>query len=534
MTGPDPKPRRSIPVRTIQAVLGGRPIRMDDSRDEALSAGLLRNVFHTLHLLLVGIRRSHLTRMAAALSYRTMFGIVPVIVVVAVALAAFTSQQTQQDVIKNLLTYAGLDKIKVEGAPPPRPTPPDAPPSQPPSTDGAAAGDGGVVTANGDSARLDEWINAKAVDIAAKIKKLPFNLIGLVAILTLIYAAMSMLVEIEQAFNDIYNAPEGRGWMRRIIQYWTLLTLGPILLIASFAITHYLSDSAQTIAEMGGETFRLHILAVFRFCIAAAVSTILLLVIYGTVPNTRVQPAPAALGALVAGILWELGKLGFTKYVEFATAPTSSTNFGSLYGAVAILPLFLVWVYVSWLIVLFGLQLAYTMQSYRQATARGLTRSVLATLGLIEDTHPAGRVRLLDPSAMLTVLATIAERFRVGQPSDHNQIAQATGLDEQAVGEMLERLTAEGMLLRVQPAGERLTTYALARPAEAIPASDVLRIAEDLAGPRSGLGKPTIINGLIGRARYDALAGRTVADLLTPLQPPQGEPRSPSPSPAPA
>ncbi|GJQ29248.1 MAG: hypothetical protein HBSAPP03_11320 [Phycisphaerae bacterium] len=512
------KPRRPFPVRTIQAVLGGRPIRVDSTVDEAMTPGLLRGLFHTLHLLLVGIRRTHLTRMAAALSYRTMFGIIPVIVVVAVALAAFTSVETQQSVIKNLLTYAGLDKIKVEGTPPP--------PVVDPGTPGVTAPPPGQAANGAESARLDEWINAKAVDIAGKIKKLPFNLIGLVAILTLIYAAISMLVEIEQSFNDIYNAPEGRGWMRRIIQYWTLLTFGPILLIASFAITHYLSDSAQSFADLGGESLKQHILAVVRFVSAAAVSTLLLLVIYGTVPNTRVHVAPAALGALVAGVLWELGKLGFTRYVEFATAPTSSTNFGSLYGAVAILPLFLIWVYLSWLIVLFGLQLAYSMQSYRQATARGLTRSVLAALGLIEDAHPAGRVRLLDPSAMLTVLAAVAERFRAGHPSDHNQVAQATGVDEQAVGEMLERLTAEGLLLRVQASGERLSTYALARPPETIPAGDVLRIAEELSGPRSGLSKPTRVTGLIGRARHEALAGKTLADLLppTPTAPPESAP----------
>lgn len=532
MTDNGNKPRRPFPVRTIQAVLGGRPIRIEAERDETYTPGLIRTLFHLVHLLLVGIRRSHLTRMAAALSYRTMFGIIPVIVVVAVALAAFTSQSTQQDAIKNLLTYAGLDKIKVEGTPPVvKPENPGTPTPAPATPEGGMTHSTESSGTNGDSASLDVWINAKAVDIAGKIKQLPVDLIGIIAILTLVYAAMSMLVEIEQAFNDIYNAPEGRGWLRRIIQYWTLLTFGPVLLVASFLITHYLSDSAESLAEMGGESFRHHILAVVRFVGAAAVSTVLLMVIYGTVPNTRVQPAPAAIGALVAGLLWELGKLAFTRYVGFATAPTSSTNFGSLYGAVAILPLFLVWVYVSWLIVLFGLQLAYSMQSYRQATARGLTRSVLATLGLIEDMHPAGRVRLIDPSAMLTVLTTIAERFRAGTPSDHNQVAQATGLDEQAVGEMLERLTADGLLLRVQSGTERLATYAMAKPAEAIPAGDVLRIAEDMAGPRSGLAKASRVTGLIGRARYDALAGKTLADLLTPVSEAS---KGPSPAAAPA
>ncbi|CAG0989694.1 hypothetical protein PHYC_02219 [Phycisphaerales bacterium] len=519
------KPRRSIPVRTIQAVLGGRPIRLDGSHEESVTPGLLRTAFHMVHLLLVGIRRSHLTRMAAALSYRTMFGIIPVIVVVAVALAAFTSQDTQQRSIKQLLTYVGLDTIKVE-TPPSNPGVPDlgVPPTATPP-------------AKPDSSSLDAWINERAMDIAAKIKGIKLGMIGFIAILTLIYAAVSMLVEIEQSFNDVYNAPEGRSWARRVVQYWTLLTLGPILLVASFTITHSLNDSAQK--QLGGESF---LFDVVRFLGAAGVSTILLFVIYSIVPNTRVQIAPAFLGATVAGILWESGKLGFGRYVGFATSPGSTTNYGSLYGAVAILPLFLIWVYLSWLIVLFGLQLAYSMQTYRQATARGLTRSVLATLGLIEEMHPAGRPRLIDPSAMLSVLACVAGRFREGKPSDHNQVAEATGVDEQAVGEMLERLTAGGILLRVVGGPERLSTYALARPPEKISASDALRLGEELAGPKPGVSVPTTVTRLIGHARHEALSGKTVADLLelpSTLEPPgngripqvQGDPAHPAPRP---
>jgi membrane protein len=511
-----PNPRRS-PVRTLQAILGGRPIRIEHDLDSNVADGALRRLGHMLHFLIVGIHRTHLTRMAAALSYRTMFGLIPVVVVVAVALAAFTSQQTQQTVIRNLLTYAGLDKIKVE-APAPSPNSGLDQPSQP------------QTPTTVESARLDEWINTKAVEIAAKIKSLPFNIIGLVAILTLIYAAISMLVEIEQAFNDIYNAPEGRGWVRRIVQYWTLLTLGPVLLIASFAITHSLSNTAESFAEMGG-SFREHILSVLRFVGATAVSTVLLLVIYATVPNTRVQLGPAALGALVAGALWEAGKLAFTRYVDFATSPSSSTNFGSLYGALAILPLFLIWVYLSWLIVLFGLELAYTTQTYRQATAQGLTRSVLAALGLIEEVQPPQRPRLVDPAAGLIVLVNVAQRFTSGQPSDHNQVARETGLDEQAVGELLERLADAGFLHRVHSPGERLATYTLARPPGTIAALDALRVGEDMTSPRPASTPPDSVAALIARTRAGALAGKTVADFLEPTPSPAHLSLRPAPVP---
>ncbi|MDX2132324.1 MAG: YhjD/YihY/BrkB family envelope integrity protein [Planctomycetota bacterium] len=547
---------RPRPVHTIQRVLGGLPLDSGvAARSEAVPAGLFRSLFHMVHLVLVGIRRSHLTRMAGALSYRTMFGLIPVIVVVAVALAAFTSQNTQQSVIRQMLVYAGLDRIRIDipASPPGTREPPhfegpgagSTEPAPPPddsvdrvvqslpadSTASTIQGDGGTAQVVVDPPpALDEWINAKAVDIAGKIKQLPFNMIGLIAICTLIYAAVSMLVEIEQAFNDIYRAPEGRSWIRRIVQYWTLLTLGPVLLIASFTITHYLSSSAESLAEIGGETVKSTILSVLRFLFASGVSTVLLVVIYTTVPNTRVQAAPAFLGALVAGCLWELGKFGFTWYVEFATRPGPGTNYANLYGAVAILPLFLIWVYASWLIVLLGLQLAYSMQTYRQATARGLTRSVLATLGLIED-HTAGRARFVDPAGVVVVMSSIAERFRQGQSTDHNHVAERTGIDEQAVGQMLEKLEQAGLVHRVASGADSLACYALSRPPEKILATDVLGLGDALVGSQDPHLPRGPVPELVDRARYDVLAGKTIADLIPPPPEPE-EPDARRPVPA--
>lgn len=525
MLMPPQTPRRAK-VDAIQRVLGGRPIAWEGDSEQKVPTGLVRSLFHVLHLLLVGIRRTQLTRMAAALAYRTMFGIIPVIVVIAVALAAFTSQQRQQEVIKGMLTYAGLNQIRVEDRRPkdaqPTPAPDAVVPGDGAHTGGSGNGESGAavpgakgVEPESQAASLDEWINERAVSIAQSIKKLPFNLIGFVAIMTLLYAAMSMLVEIEHAFNEIYLAPEGRSWARRIAQYWTLLTLGPILLIASFTISHYLTDSADTIAKLGGDTYAVHLKEVLRYVIAAVVSSGLLLLIYVIVPNTRVQPLPAALGALVAGVLWESSKAGFTAYVGFATREVEGgTNLSNLYGTVAILPLFLVWVYLSWLIILFGLQLAYSMQTYWQASAKGLTLSVLAALGLIEDPNPAGRPRLIDPASILAALAAVAERFREGKPSDHNHIAEATGLHEKAVALMLARLAADGLLLPVSGGAGRLEAYALARPPETIDALRVMKLAEDLGGAMPPAETPARIARQLAEAKRAALRGKTLADFL--------------------
>lgn len=537
--------RRAARVRTIQAVLEGRPIAVDGSPDEPMPAGFLRRLFHSVHLLLVGIRRSHLTRMAAALSYRSMFGLIPVVVVVAIALAAFTSDSLQQNVIRQMLVFAGLDQLKVEhqGAKPSeRPAPIEAAqtPAPAPGQDPAQAQTTDGVT----SETLDAWINDRAREIVGRVKLVRMDLIGLVALAALLYAAISLLVEVEQSFNQIYNAPEGRSWIRRFIQYWTLLTLGPLLLVASFAIQKYFQGFQQTAQQhaadlIGSGAIMSHLSFTLGFIGAAGVAAILLFIIYVTVPNTRVQPAAALLGAFVAAVLWEMGKRGFTKYITFATNSSgSATNYGNLYGTLAILPLFLLWVYASWLIVLFGLQLAWSMQTFRQATARGLTYSVLSTLGLIESNHPSSRPRLVDPAASLLVLTCVAQRFAEGKTSDHNQVAQACNVDEHAVGELLERLAGAGYVHRLTESGHRLTTYSLSRPPETISAPDILRLGDELMAPAPRDKAPSIgVGELIRQARYKALEGKTLADCLNatvPTPPPQAPSRAGTPDAGPA
>jgi membrane protein len=244
-----------------------------------------------------------------------------------------------------------------------------------------------------------------------------------------------------------------------------------------------------------------------------AISTLLFMVIYVSVPNTRVQLMPALWGAATAALIWEAGKWGFAEYVRHATDPSRGGSYAQFYGAVAILPLGMLWIYFTWVIVLTGLQLAYSMQTYTQATARGLTDSVLATLGLIDEPRRSGRLRLVDPSAMLGVAACVAERFQAGKTSDHSEVARATGIDEQAVGEMLEKMAESGVVHRVVT-GDALNMYSPARPLEQISASELLRLGDELQAETGGMLRGSVVAETLTRARTEALAGKTLADLV--------------------
>jgi len=463
--------------------------------------GLLRRFVHVGQVAWAGVRRNQLTRMAAALSYRTIFGLIPMLVVSLVLLTAYSSQDSRKAMVYRVLEFAGLSVIAV----------PEADAAEAALVPGlnqyaplVAAHMTLVQEASAPvkRQRLDDWI----ASILDRVSAFRFGTVSLIGFLTLFYAALSMMVEVEHSFNQIYNAPEGRSWVRRLTQYWTMLTLGMIFLVASFTVTASIRVWLEHAIE-NGRASEIPFAGPLLVSLATAlpISTLMFLIVYSVIPNTRVQFGPALVGALFAGVLWELAKNAFAAYVSF------SAGYAQLYGTIALIPLFLLWIYVTWLISLAGLQLAAAVQSYRLATAQGLTQAFLATLGLAEDVAPARRLRVVDTDSILVVAMGVAERFAKGKTSGHADIAAETGADELVVSDMLERLAGAGILLRVSDA-EREGTYTLARPPAQIDAVKVLDLAYAPGGTDRLASSPVMCE--LTRAKAAALAGKTLADLL--------------------
>src|SRR5690606_5390189 len=134
----------------------------------------------------------------------------------------------------------------------------------------------------------------------------------------------------------------GRSILQRVVTYWTVITLGPLLLLVSLYVAGQIVEWARPIPVVGS-------LLVFagRFT-ALGASWILLLVLYTLMPNTNVAVKPAVIGSFVGAVLWEIGKWGFGLYVSRALP------YSALYGSLGLIPLFLFWVYITWVVVLFG------------------------------------------------------------------------------------------------------------------------------------------------------------------------------------
>lgn len=309
------------------------------------------------------------------------------------------------------------------------------------------------------------------------------GVLGIFGILLLAFTAISLLRKIESGLNAAWQVSEARPALSRGVQYISLLIVGPLFLFAAFSVTATLTNRSvmQHLSIIGP---LLPVLGkLLPYLIAVAAFTLLNLM----TPNTRVKLSAALAAGIAGGIVWQgAGQI-------FALLAARSTRLDAVYSSFAILILFLVWLYLSWLILLLGARIGFYVQypAWRRPH---------------EDRRPLAPASA--EAAALDVMLAAAERFAAGKPpltvGDCVGLIGVSGLRLEPV---LEHLVEAGLLLR---AGRR--GYSLARSAETITVAEVLEAARGEV-PAS---EPGLLRGLLGRmhtARVEALGRTTLADL---------------------
>lgn len=197
-----------------------------------------------------------------------------------------------------------------------------------------------------------------ASEAFVKIKEFSQNISGVndvISVVFLLIFSLSLFNTIEGVINSIWKVKKSRSIFDRFIStYWPLVTLGPVLM----AVSIQFSIKLGKVAYLGA--FLNTLLNLFPM----AFISIALIFTYKIVPNTKVRWKPALIGGIIAGILFELAKRGFNLYV------TRINYYNNIYLSLTTLVFFLLWVYIVWIIVLFGTEVTYTIQNMAYLTKK--------------------------------------------------------------------------------------------------------------------------------------------------------------------
>lgn len=205
----------------------------------------------------------------------------------------------------------------------------------------------------------------------------------------LLVVALMLMMNIDAALNRIWNARAPRSRATKFLIYWAVLTLGPVLIALSMLATSWLGQLPGLASVSRGSLGHLLVAATPMLASLAAFT-----LTYTVVPNVRVRFVHALAGGMVASVLFELAKHGFVLYLR--AFPT----YEAIYGALAVVPIFLVWLYLSWVVVLLGAEVAHGLRLYHwhRPNPRGRELGVIDAiylLLLLDEAAEQGEARSL-------------------------------------------------------------------------------------------------------------------------------------------
>lgn len=359
------------------------------------------------------VYQEEITLRAAALTYNTLLSLVPLLAVGFALFKAFGGLQKLEGPLRQLL----LENLAV-----------------------------------GRADEIGQWLDQF-------IAKINAGAIAGVGVLVLFYSAVTLLTNIEGSFNRIWGIQRGRSLVTRFFTYWGLITLAPPLVGLSVSLTAQLQSSAFATAVVAWLPWGIgKLLVSFTSALATCSAFVLSYII---VPNTKVRVRAALLGGIVAGLLWNLSKYAFI------TLSAGSIKYSAVYGALGVLPLLMIWMYISWLIVLFGVTYTYAnqsvhteglelaavrmSQSFREVLAARLT--VAAARAFAEGGPPPTAEKL---AAEVGAMTSLVERVLAVLVS-HNILAEAVTKGEDPgylPGRSLESLSLAHVVRALREDGE--------------------------------------------------------------------------------
>jgi len=307
-----------------------------------------------------------------------------------------------------------------------------------------------------------EQLSAGSQEVASRIIRYIDNTsmrsLGFYGLLTLLAAVFMLLDTVEDSFNAIWGVKETRTLRNKLGGYIGVILSTPVLVFSTLSVTTFIESQEffQWLLRTAyvDELF-LYMLRFFPYLVIWATLTFLYLII----PNTLVRFRPALTGAVVAGFLWQIAQWG---YIHFQIGFARNN---AIYGAMAALPIFMLWIYVSWLILLFGVEIVHVQQNIKNLKREKRAGSI------------SFRVRELLTLAILQSVAAAVTSGRAGVTGE--ELGDILDLPERLLDELLDNLVATGFV-RTIPGETPL--YTAAGDLQNILVADVLAALLDSAG----------------------------------------------------
>jgi len=253
-----------------------------------------------------------------------------------------------------------------------------------------------------------------------------------IGILGIVATGVLLLVTVEDQLNLIWRVTIPRPWGQRILGFWTLMTLGPLLIGSSLTLSTYFELAARhvgfdaaTIADLTSGWWQT-LERLLPFVLEVIACTLL----YCVIPNCAVRWRDSALGGIVAAVAIQLLKGGFSVYIS------AISSYQTVYGALAAIPIFLLWMYLSWMVVLLGAVVAANLPTWQVDERFG-------QIGL-------GGVRL---AFSLALIAALARAQRRGGTCRTTSLAAELGIATTVLVEHLNRLAQAGFVAATQAGG---------------------------------------------------------------------------------
>ncbi|AQQ72195.1 ribonuclease BN/unknown domain fusion protein [Limihaloglobus sulfuriphilus] len=419
--------------------------------------GMLIYQFKLWPLCVKLLRRNRSNQQAAALAYHTIFGIIPLVIIMFVIFQSFPSYEKIGDQLRNdIYENLNLDQL----------TYPD--PKNPEQ-----------------ELQVTEYLDGVIERFFESSKQ---GTATIVSIILVFWAVMKLLTTIEKTFNNIWNVAYGRTFIQRVISFWTPLTLGPLLIGGAV----YLKTSPYVTRIFGGAGSE-HLQPLLPFIL----TVMALFFLYIAMPNTRVKALPALWSAIIAALIWFLLKHVFNIYME------KFIPYSKLYGAMGLIPLTVFYIYLTWMIVIFGVQLSYTIQNLKKIDFEEMKSAMERESAL-----------LANDMLILRIMGFLAFRFVNGDgPTRYSLISRVFNLPGTFVQAVMKQLAGEGLVVYATDPDEG---FMLQRTPEKITVNQVL---DAFALEKVGLREPyksSAIEDLVRKSRKNAenVTVRDVCDSI--------------------